>query len=160
AQAAAHEIRDRVIVFHDQRAHGSNDSARALPMAFNRGILTSRPGGPMRQLLRLGVAIGAFSCLSMASAAALEYPLPLTAQAKYGRGPRRISSAITIRVERLIDPAARTRVLDRLKYNGYQGFMTALRPLPVVGQVSSPNAHVDLRYAWETKADDRTRLIL
>jgi hypothetical protein len=96
----------------------------------------------------------------MASAAALEYPLTLTAQAKYANGPTTITSAITIRVDRLMDPAARTRALDRLKYNGYQGFMTALRPLPVVGQVSSPNARVDLRYAWETKADDRTRLIL
>jgi len=38
--------------------------------------------------------------------------------------------------------------------------MDALRPMPVIGRVGNKSGRVDLRYAWETMADDRRRLIL
>jgi len=115
----------------------------------------------MRQLVQFSAAVAAFACLSTSSGAAVDYPLTLTAHAKFASGPTTITSVLTIRVDKLIDAAGRKRLLDRLNYGGgYPGFLNALRPLPVLGQVSTPNAHVDLRYAWEMKVDERRRLIL
>lgn len=116
----------------------------------------------MRHLVGFTATVVTFACLSINSpGAAVEYPLTLTAHAKFANGPTTITSDLTIRVDKLISAAGRERLLDRLNHSGgYPGFLNALRPLPVLGQVSTPNAHVDLRYAWEMKAEEKRRLIL
>ncbi|HEY1307594.1 MAG TPA: hypothetical protein VGF24_28770 [Vicinamibacterales bacterium] len=114
----------------------------------------------MGRLVQLAAAVGALACLMFASSVAASYPMTLTARANFTGTETTISSTLTITVERLMDPDDRTFVLDGLKYRGYQGFMDALRPRPVIGQVGNKSGHVDLRYAWETKTDDRRRLVL
>jgi hypothetical protein len=99
-------------------------------------------------------------CLAGRTGATGGYPLSLTAKAQATQGETTITSTIKIYVDRLIEPSRRTRVLDGLKYNGYQGFMNALRPLPAIGRIESQRARVDLRYAWETKVENGRRLVL
>ena len=65
---------------------------------------------------------------------AADYPLlflSMDAQAK--KGSTTVTSALTIRVDRLMDEAARTRVSNALKFGGFTNFLNNLRPLPVVG---------------------------
>ncbi|HJZ76043.1 MAG TPA: hypothetical protein VKE51_30115 [Vicinamibacterales bacterium] len=88
------------------------------------------------------------------------YPRTLIAQAQAKSGETSVSSTVTIKIDRLMEPSRRTRVLDGLKYNGYQGFMNALRPLPTIGTIATQNREVKVQYAWETKVDDRTRLVV
>ena len=88
------------------------------------------------------------------------YPKTLVVEATAVSGSTRVTSTITIRVDRLIEPARRTRVVDGLKYDGYKGFMRALRPLPVIGSIATPSHAVDVRYAWETPAEKGRRLIV
>jgi hypothetical protein len=113
----------------------------------------------MVRLVQLGAAIGALACLSSASSAAV-YPMTLIARATFSGAETTITSTLTITVDRLMEPDNRMSVLDGLKYRGYQGFMDALRPMPVIGRVGNKSGHVDLRYAWETMADDGRRLVL
>ena len=98
--------------------------------------------------------------LGAAARAADEYPRTIVAQAQAASGVTKITSVVTIKIERLVTPATRTRLLDGLKYNGYQGFMNVLRPLPVVGTIATQSREVEVRYAWETKAENRTRLVV
>src|SRR5262245_23980944 len=112
----------------------------------------------LRPFVRLGLALVALGGLFAVSGAAAGYPMTLAARAKATSGETTISSTVTIVVDRLMEASRRTRVLDGLKYDGYKGFMNALRPLPPIGRVSTQNASVDLRYAWETKAEDHRRL--
>jgi hypothetical protein len=114
----------------------------------------------MTRLVQLGAAVAALSCLTTVSSLATSYPMTLIARANFSGGDTSITSTLTITVDHLMDPDDRTSVLDGLKYNGYQGFMDALRRRPVIGRVGNKSGHVDLRYAWETKTDDRRRLIL
>lgn len=114
----------------------------------------------MGRLVQLGAAIGALACLSSAAGVAAGYPMTLTARANFTGGDTTITSTLTIRVERLMDPDDRTSVLDGLQYRGYPGFLEALRRRPVIGQVGNKSGNVDLRYAWETKTGDRRRVIL
>ena len=88
------------------------------------------------------------------------YPRVLVADAKATSGEATVTAKVTIKIDRLMEPSRRTRVLDGLKFNGYQGLMNALRPLPVIGTITTQNREVKVRYAWETKAEDRTRLIV
>jgi len=88
------------------------------------------------------------------------YPRDVVAQAKTSLNGTTIMSTLTIHIDRLIEPSRRTRVLDGLKYNGYQGFMNALRPLPVIGTIATPNRNVSARYAWETVVENHRRLIV
>ena len=99
-------------------------------------------------------------CLPGRTGAAGGYPLLLTAKAQATQGETTITSTVKIYVDRLMEPSRRTRVIDGLKYNGYQGFMNALRPLPAIGRVESQRGRVDLRYAWETKVENGRRLVL
>jgi hypothetical protein len=93
-------------------------------------------------------------------AAGAAYPRVLVAEAKATSGTASITAIVTITVDRLMEPSRRTRVLDGLKYNGYQGMMNALRPLPVIGSIATQNREVKVRYAWETQAEARTRLVV
>jgi hypothetical protein len=38
--------------------------------------------------------------------------------------------------------------------------MNALRPLPVIGSIATPNGNVKVRYAWETAVENKNRLIV
>ena len=87
--------------------------------------------------------------------AANGYPRTLVAEATAANGPNKITAVVTIKIDRLVEPTRRQRVLDGLKYNGYQGFMNALRPLPVIGSIASPNGNVKVRYAWETPVENK-----
>jgi hypothetical protein len=88
------------------------------------------------------------------------YPRTVVADAKVESNGTAITSKVTIKVDRLMEPSRHTRVVDGLKYNGYQGFMNALRPLPIIGSIATPTKQVDARYAWETKVENKTRLIV
>jgi hypothetical protein len=114
----------------------------------------------MRRLAWTITCLVAVLWLSGRMGAAAGYPLSLTAKAQAAQGQTTITSTISIYVDRLMEPSRRTRVLDGLKYNGYQGFMNALRPLPAIGRVESQRGRVDLRYAWETKVENGRRLVL
>jgi hypothetical protein len=114
----------------------------------------------MQRLYRSIAAVSALLCVTTAPAAAAEYPATLTAHATLKSGVTTITSVLTIKVTSLMPPLLRSRAVDGLKYNGYSGFVNALRPLPVIGQVSTQNASVDIRYASETMVDGRRRLIL
>jgi len=102
----------------------------------------------------------ALACAGVRARAAATYPRTLVAQAKASSGETSVTSTVRIHIDRLVEPSRRTRVVDGLKFNGYQGFMNALRPLPVIGTISTQKREVKVRYAWETKMDDRTRLVV
>jgi hypothetical protein len=95
-----------------------------------------------------------------ASGAAAGFPLTLKARAKVSSGDTTVTSVVTIQLDQLMGTVHRTRVLDGLRYGGYPGFLKALRSAPILGTISLPHARVDVRYAWETKVDNRRRLIL
>jgi hypothetical protein len=104
-------------------------------------------------------AVGFVSGAVLASAAG-QYPLTLVANAKLSSGATTVTSVVTIRLDRLMAASQRTRVLDGLKYNGYQGFMDALRPLPPIGTVETQGRRVDVRYAWESTVEKGRRLVV
>ena len=99
-------------------------------------------------------------CIGALAQAAGGYPKTLVAQALVKSGETSITSTVTIKIDRLMEPSRRTRVLDGLKFNGYQGFMNALRPLPTIGTIATQNREVKVQYAWETTVGDRTRLVI
>lgn len=114
----------------------------------------------MRRLVALLLTAAALPCIGETVRAADGYPRTVVAQATASSGVTKITSTVTITIDRLVEPSRRTRVLDGLKYNGYQGFMNALRPLPVIGTIATQSRQVSVRYAWETKVDDRVRLVV
>ena len=93
-------------------------------------------------------------------AGAADYPRTVVAEAKTSNGATTVTSTITIKIDRLMEPERRTRVLDGLKFNGYQGFINALRPLPVIGTIATPKKQVNIRYAWESDVQDHRRLVV
>jgi hypothetical protein len=66
---------------------------------------------------------------------------------------------MTIHVERLMRDADFTRVSDALRYNGYQGFLPALRTLPKIGYVQVGDKQTFLKYARE-RPEGKPRLVL
>ena len=111
----------------------------------------------MKQLLTLVAA--ALIWTGPHAGAAADYPRTVIAEAKTSNGATTVMSTITIKLNRLMEPSRRTRVLDGLKFNGYQGFMDALRPLPVIGTIATPKKQVNVRYAWESDVQDHKRLV-
>ncbi len=103
-------------------------------------------------------------CLCVAIAAAQQpagtYPATIKATAQITQGSTTVTSTITIVLDRLMLESRRTKVLDGLRYNGYQGFMNAIRPLPAIGSISTDRNKVDIRYAWETAVEGKRRLVL
>jgi hypothetical protein len=115
----------------------------------------------MRRTSAIATAVtAAFVCVAAPGHAANGYPRTLVAEATAASGPNKITAMVTIKIDRLVEPTRRQRVLDGLKFNGYQGFMNALRPLPVIGSIATPNGNVKVRYAWETTVENRNRLIV
>ena len=88
------------------------------------------------------------------------YPRTIAARAKATDGGTTITSTITIQINRLIEPSRRDRLLKAFDRNAYQGLMDVMRPLPVIGTISTQRAAVDAKYAWETPAQGKTRLIV
>jgi len=107
-----------------------------------------------------GVTTAALISFAAPGHAANGYPRTVIAEATAASGPNQVTAMVTIKIDRLVEPSRRQRVLDGLKYNGYQGFMDALRPLPVIGSIATPNGNVQVRYAWETPVKNKNRLIV
>jgi hypothetical protein len=91
---------------------------------------------------------------------AADYPLSLVALASLKTGTTAVTSNVVIRVNRLMEESRRTRVMDALKYNGYLGFVPALRTLPVIGSIELARRKADIKYAYESKDDHGPRLVL
>jgi hypothetical protein len=91
---------------------------------------------------------------------AVQYPFTLTVDAQVKSGVTTVTSKLTIRVDRLMAEAARTRVSDALRFGGYPNFLNALRPLPVVGTIESQSQKVEIRYAHEEPEGGIQRLVL
>ena len=102
------------------------------------------------------VAVG---CLSAAPHAA-DYPLNLVALASLKSGDTSVTSNVVIKVDRLMEESRRVRVTDALKYNGYLGFVPALRTLPVIGSIELARRKADIKYAVESKDENGPRLVL
>jgi hypothetical protein len=117
---------------------------------------------PTMAMRRTAVAAALAAVVVAVGAAApvADYPRDLLAQARTSGSETKVTSTVKIHLDRLMEPARRTRVLDGLKYNGYQGFMDALRPLPVIGSIATPNRQVSVRYAWESVVAERRRLVV
>jgi hypothetical protein len=99
--------------------------------------------------------------LSMRPAvAAGPYPRTVVANAKAVSGATTITSTVTIQINRLVEPSRRDRLLKGFDQNGYQGLMDVMRPLPVIGTIATQRATVNVKYAWETPAQGKTRLII
>ncbi len=116
----------------------------------------------MRRLsvFALAMAGAVLSAPRITVLAADAYPRTIVADAHAQSGVTTITSKVTITIDRLIAATPRTRVLDGLKYNGFQGFMDALRLLPAIGVIAPQSREVKVKYAWETKTDGGARLIV
>src|SRR5436190_19247053 len=114
----------------------------------------------MRRYAAVVVAIAAVLSLVGRTFAADAYPKTIVAAAKVVNGATTVTSQVTIKINRLVEPSRRDRVINGLKANGYQGFMEALRPLPVIGSIATQSNEVMVRYAWESEAEGKKRLII
>ena len=110
--------------------------------------------------MALGFAAAAALLLVRTVVGAGTYPRTIAAQAKATDGATTITSTITIQINRLVEPSRRARLLKGMDQNGYQGLMDVMRPLPIIGKISTQRASVDVKYAWETPAQGKTRLIV
>ena len=97
-------------------------------------------------------------CLGLKAAGV--YPATITAAAKAVDGSTTVTSTITIKIDSLIDPSRRDRLLNGLRQDGYQGFMNVIWTLPAIGSISTQSAKVDVKYAWETMVQNRRRLVV
>jgi hypothetical protein len=94
-----------------------------------------------------------------ASAAGI-YPQTITANAKAADAGTTVTSRITIKIDRLVEPSQRDRLLEGLKRDGYQGFMNVIWTLPTIGSIATQTAQVNVQYAWETLVQNRRRLVV
>ncbi len=106
------------------------------------------------------ISTAALLLLPASGGAAGSYPRTIVANAKAVSGVTTITSTVTIQINRLVEPARRDRLLKGFDQNGYQGLMDVMRPLPIIGSIATQRASVDVKYAWETPAQGRTRLIV
>lgn len=113
-----------------------------------------------RLRLALTMAPAAVLFLGLTVGAAGTYPRTIAANAKATAGATTITSTITIQIDRLVEPSRRDRLIRGLKQNGYQGFVDVMRPLPVIGAIKTQNREVPVKYAWETEAQGKHRLIV
>ena len=120
------------------------------------------PWGARRivRLVRTASVAGVLVCLTGAPRAAGEYPVTIVADAQVKTATATVTLSVTIRVDRLMEENRRTRVTDALKYNGYAGFLNALRPLPPVGTIELGTRKVEVRYAYEQEDGAGRRLVL
>jgi len=88
------------------------------------------------------------------------YPRTIVANAKATSGATTITSTVTIQIDRLVESSRRDRLIKGLQQNGYQGFVDVMRPLPVIGAIKAQNREVPVKYAWETPAQGKRRLIV
>jgi hypothetical protein len=116
----------------------------------------------MRQAERMLLGLATVGLLMAGGGlqAAGSYPRTIVANAKATTGGATITSTVTIHINRLVEPSRRDRLLKGMDQNGYQGLMDVMRPLPVIGTIATQRATVDVKYAWETPAQGKTRLII
>jgi hypothetical protein len=115
----------------------------------------------VQQAAKLACLMASFVVLlAGAIESAVTYPLTLPLDARATTPTTTIASSVTIRVDRLMEENRRIRVSDALKYNGYSGFLTALRALPAVGTIEVSARTVDVKYAHEQPDGSGRRLVL
>lgn len=100
------------------------------------------------------------ACLSASAGTAGNYPLALTLEANTEMAATKVTSSVTVRVNRLMEENRRKRVADALKYSGYGNFLTALRGLPPIGAIELDTRRVEIRYAIEQQEGTGRRLVL
>jgi hypothetical protein len=108
----------------------------------------------------LSVTVAALVCLHVPAGAAGVYPATILANAKAVDGATTVTSTITIKIDRLVEPSRRDRLIKGLRQDGYQGFMNVIWTLPAIGSIATQNAQVDVKYAWETQVQNRRRLVV
>ena len=106
------------------------------------------------------MTIVALLFVDLSASAAGIYPQTITANAKAVEGATTVTSTITIKIDRLIEPPRRDRLIEGLKRDGYQGFMNVIWTLPVIGSIAIQGDQVDVKYAWETQVQNRRRLVV
>ena len=113
----------------------------------------------VRSVATVAIAAAAVAWAGGRAGAADRYPRTVIAQARVKNGMGNHLDA-----QDLDQPADGAVAADahprRLKYNGYQGFMNALHPLPVIGAIATPSREVSVRYAWESAVDEKRRLVV
>lgn len=70
---------------------------------------------------------------------------PLQARSEVGAA----AAMLRIQIDRYTPEADRLKITDGLKFNGYPGFLTALRQAPAVGYLALGDLQVPLRWARE-----------
>lgn len=65
-----------------------------------------------------------------------------------------VSVGMVLTIDQYTPEHVRKAVLDGLKYNGYQGFMSALRQSPVVGSLEAAGEKFNIRWAHQEPAGD------
>jgi len=92
--------------------------------------------------------------------AAIEYPLTLVAKAEAKNETTTLTSTVTLRLERPMRATDLRRTTDGFKYNGYAGFLNALRQAPAIGSIQAGSRKVDIRYARDEATEQGHRLVL
>jgi hypothetical protein len=115
----------------------------------------------MRSTWLAGVAALAIAMGLVGSAqTAGTYPLKLTLDAHAEGEGTKVTSSVTVAVNRLMEESRRKRVTDALTYSGYGNFLTALRSLPPIGTITVNGRSVQIRYAREQPQGAERRLVL
>ena len=112
----------------------------------------------MRSTRVAPIAVCVLMCWAAVQAA--DYPLNLAASAQVTKGATTVTTTFTIKVERVMNETFRTRVTDALKFGGYPKFLSALRPLPVIGTIEVNDRMVELKYVREEPREKGSRLVL
>jgi hypothetical protein len=129
------------------------------PDADSAGFIVK---GSIMRALGLWPAVAAtIVCAAGPARAGGQYPVTLSVAAETKAGSStKVSSMLTIRVDRLMDETRRTRVTDALKFGGYPGFLNTLRTFPPVGEIGLEGRKVEVRYSHEEKTGSGRRLVL
>jgi hypothetical protein len=114
----------------------------------------------MHILARATLAAVVVLCCGSFARGAVEYPFNAVLDARVQTAAASVVASVSISVERLMEESRRVRVTDALKYNGYPGFLKALRALPPVGTIGVGDRLVEIRYAHEQVQGEGRRLVL
>jgi len=89
-----------------------------------------------------------------------QYPRDIVATAEFKTDQSKMTSRVTIHVERLMREVDHERLIGALKQGGYPAFLPLFRKLAVVGYVELEQRRVDVRYARVQATDTGERMVL
>jgi hypothetical protein len=89
-----------------------------------------------------------------------EYPFSAVLDAHAETATAKVTSQVTISIDRLMEESRRVRVLDGLKYGGYPRLLNTLRALPPIGTIRLAAREVEIRYAVEQPHARGRRVVL